>query len=108
MGWIYLSLAGLFEIGFTSTLKLSEGFTRLWPSLLFMVFAVLSLGLLTLAMKTIPLGTAYAVWTGVGALGTVIIGILFFGDPVSFGRVFFLTTLIISLIGLKLVSEPSA
>jgi quaternary ammonium compound-resistance protein SugE len=107
MGWIYLTLAGLFEIGVTSTLKLSDGFTKLWPSLIFIVFSLLSLGLLNLAMKTIPLGTAYAVWTGIGAFGTVSVGIVFFGDAVDTSRLFFLTTLIVSIIGLKLFSETT-
>ena len=107
MGWIYLSLAGLFEVGFTTTLKMSDGFSKLWPSLLFGVFAALSFWLLMLATKNIPLGTAYAVWTGIGAFGTAVIGILFFGDPVNLARVFFLTTLIISIIGLKFFSETA-
>jgi quaternary ammonium compound-resistance protein SugE len=105
MGWVYLSLAGLFEVGFTTSLKLSDGFSRLWPSLSFCLFAALSFWLLMLATKNIPLGTAYAVWTGIGAFGTALIGILFFGDPTNPARVFFLTMLIISIIGLKFFSE---
>ena len=104
MAWIYLLAAGLFEIGFTTFLKLSEGFTKLLPSLGFLVFSATSFWLLTIAMKTIPLGTAYAVWTGIGAFGTVIVGILFFNDPISFWRIFFLTVLVGSIVGLKLVS----
>ncbi len=104
MGWVYLVLAGVMEIGFTTCLKLSESFTKLWPSVAFMVCALSSLGLLTLAMKTIPLGTAYAVWTGIGAFGTAIVGIVFYGDPHDVSRLIFLTTLIVSIIGLRLVS----
>lgn len=104
MAWTLLCVAGLFEVGFTTSLKLSEGFTRTLPSILFLVFATVSFALLTIAMKAIPLGTAYAVWTGIGAFGTVIVGFVFFKDPVSFWRIFFLAVLIASIIGLKLVS----
>ncbi|WP_137718534.1 DMT family transporter [Methylobacillus flagellatus] len=104
MSWLLLLLAGLFEVGFTTCLKLSEGFTRLWPTLGFVVFAAISFWLLTRATATIPLGTAYAVWTGIGALGTVIVGIVAFGDPAGTLRILFLLLLIASIIGLKLVS----
>lgn len=104
MGWIYLLLAGLFEIGFTLALKLSEGFSKLWPSVAFVVLGAVSFLLLTRAINTIPLGTAYAVWTGIGAIGTVLVGIIWFGDPASGLRLFFLATLLCSLVGLKLVS----
>ncbi|HYG12721.1 MAG TPA: multidrug efflux SMR transporter [Methylophilaceae bacterium] len=104
MSWLYLLLAGLFEIGFTTCLKLSESFSRLWPSLGFLLCAVASFWLLTRAIQTIPLGTAYAVWTGIGAFGTALIGILVFGEPATALRLVFLTLLIGSIIGLKLVS----
>jgi quaternary ammonium compound-resistance protein SugE len=104
MAWVYLGLAGLFEIGFAVMLKMSDNFSRLWPSLFFVIFAGLSFFLLTRAMQTIPLGTAYAVWTGIGAVGTVMLGVVLFDDPASFWRLFFISTLIFSLIGLKLVS----
>ncbi|MFQ5656397.1 MAG: DMT family transporter [Candidatus Methylomirabilales bacterium] len=104
MAWIYLVGAGLFEIGFTTFLKLSEGFTKLLPSLAFLLFSAISFWLLTVSMRTIPLGTAYAVWTGIGAFGTAIIGILFFNDPINFWRIFFLTLLVGSIVGLRLVS----
>jgi quaternary ammonium compound-resistance protein SugE len=103
-GWAYLVLAGVMEIGFTTCLKLAGTFTKLWPSLAFMVCALSSLGLLTLALKTIPLGTAYAVWTGIGAFGTAVVGMVFYGDPHDIYRLFFLTMLIVSIIGLRLVS----
>ena len=105
MAWAYLILAGLFEVGFTTSLKFSEGFTRLAPSLAFLVTSGLSFWLLTRALQTIPLGTAYAVWTGLGAVGTAIVGILVFKDPATFGRLFFLALIIASVIGLKLVSS---
>ena len=107
MGWVYLVLAGMMEIGFTSFLKLSDTFTKLWPSVGFVVFSLASFGLLTLAMKTIPLGTAYAVWTGIGAFGTAVVGMIYYGDPHDIYRLFFLTTLIMSIIGLRLVSGAS-
>jgi quaternary ammonium compound-resistance protein SugE len=104
MGWTYLILAGVFEIGFTTFMKMSEGFTRGWPTGSVVVSAILSLWLLNLALQTIPLGTAYAVWTSIGAFGTAVVGMVFFHDPVSAGRMFFLFLLIASVIGLKLVS----
>ncbi|MBU1642637.1 multidrug efflux SMR transporter [bacterium] len=104
MGWLFIIAAGIFEIGFTSFLKLSEGFTRPLPSIGFLVFGAISFYLLTLGMKSIPLGSAYAVWTGIGAFGTAIMGMIFFGDPVTAWRLFFLLTLVGSIIGLKMVS----
>ena len=83
MAWIYPLAAGLFEVGFTTFLKLSEGFTKLLPSHGFLVFSAISFWLLTIAAKAIPLGAAYAVWTGMGPFDTAIVGILFFGDPIS-------------------------
>ena len=104
MGWTYLILAGVFEIGFTTFMKMSESFTRGGPTGSFVVSAILSFWLLNLSVQTIPLGTAYAVWTSIGAFGTAIVGMVFFNDPVSAGRLFFLFLLIASVIGLKLVS----
>lgn len=103
MAWLYLVIAGLFEVGFTTFLKLSEGFTRFWPSVTFLMLAILSFTSLSLSLKTIPLGTAYAVWTGIGAFGTAVIGIAYFGESTEFWRVFFLLCLILSIIGLKFV-----
>ena len=93
-----------FEIGFTTFLKLSDDFSRLWPTIFFLLFALASFWLLNKALQGVPLGTAYAVWTGIGAFGTAIIGILAFGDPVTSWRLFFLILLIASIIGLQLVS----
>jgi len=102
--WVYLLAAGFAEMGFTSFMKLSNGFQR-WPyDVLFAICALLSFGLLNLSTRSLSLGTAYAVWTGMGAFGTAIVGILFFGDPMGVGRLFFLATLIGSIIGLKFVS----
>ncbi len=105
MSWALLVLAGLFEIGFASTLKLTDGFTKLWPTLIFTVCIVLSFLLLNKALKEIPIGTAYAVWTGIGAAGTAIIGILVYKEPSTALRLFFIATLIGSIIGLKLATK---
>ncbi|ACT50367.1 DMT family transporter [Methylovorus glucosotrophus] len=104
MSWILLILAGLFEIGFTTYLKLSDTFSKPWPTLGFIVCAGISFWLLMQATRDIPLGTAYAVWTGIGVLGTVIIGIVVFNDPLSPLRLLFLVLLIGAIVGLKAVS----
>ncbi len=108
MNWIILIIAGLFEVGFTTCLgkaKESSGTTAtLWIVGFFISLAV-SMYLLYKASQTLPLGTAYAVWTGIGAVGTVIVGILFFKEPAEFWRLFFLATLIGSIVGLKAVSS---
>lgn len=102
MPWIYLLLAGLFEIFFTITLKFTEGFTRLIPSIITIVFIALSFFCVSQAMRVIPIGTAYAVWAGIGAAGTVICGILFFGDSYNFVRLLSLFLIIAGIFGLKL------
>ena len=104
MSWAYLLFAGLFEVGFASTLKLTDGFTKLWPTLIFTVCIVLSFLLLNKALKDIPIGTAYAVWTGIGAAGTAIVGILVYKEPATALRLFFIVTLVGSIIGLKLAT----
>jgi quaternary ammonium compound-resistance protein SugE len=102
--WVALILAGVFEIGFTSFLKLSEDFTKWLYTGLFLISAAISFSLLSISLKTIPLGTAYAIWTGIGAAGTALIGMIFFKDPISVGRIVFLLLLIGSAAGLKMVS----
>ncbi len=104
MGWIYLLIAGLLEVGFTTCLKYAEGFTRFWPSVGFLVAATASFVFLTLAIRTVPLGNAYAVWTGIGAVGTAIVGIVMFGDPATPLRLLFLAVIIGGVAGLKMVS----
>ena len=104
MGWVYVVAAGFFEIAFTTAMKMSEGFSRLYPTLFFVLFSIASFFLLVRSLTSLPLGTAYAVWTGIGAFGTAFIGILYFKEPATVGRIFFLLTLIGSVIGLKLVS----
>jgi quaternary ammonium compound-resistance protein SugE len=104
MGWVLLGVAGALEVGFTTALKYAEGFTKLWPSLVFLVAYAGSAWFLSQAIKTIPIGTAYAVWTGIGAVGTAVIGIALFGEPATALRVLFLAVIVGGIIGLKLVS----
>lgn len=107
MNWIILIIAGLCEVGFTYCLgraKDVSGIEYLAWMAGFLLFTVLSMGLLAKATQSIPLGTAYPVWTGIGAVGTVIIGIIFFKEPATFARIFFISTLILSIVGLKAVS----
>ncbi len=103
MPWIYLLLAGLFEIGFAMGLKYSQGFTRLWPSLGTAAAAAISLWLLTQALRTLPVGTAYAIWTGIGALGVAVLGIFLFGDSASWPRLACIGLIVAGVVGLKLV-----
>lgn len=107
MNWIYLIVAGLFEVLFTTCLgkakELNGSEAYIWYAG-FGISLVVSMGLLMKATQTLPLGTAYAVWTGIGAVGTVLVGILVFKDPATFWRMFFISTLIASIIGLKVVS----
>ena len=105
MSWIYLVIAGLFEVGFTTFLKLSNNFSDLKYSIGFFISISLSFLLLNKAIQTIPIGTAYAVWTGIGAVGTVISGIFLFSESSEFWRLFFISTLVFSIIGLKFVSS---
>ena len=108
MNWIILIVAGLCETGFAFCLgkaKEASGLNAAYWYLGFIIFLTISMILLVKAVQTLPVGTAYAVWTGIGAVGTVIVGIMFFREPAEFWRLFFLTTLILSLVGLKFVSE---
>ncbi|OCX24441.1 molecular chaperone [Stutzerimonas xanthomarina] len=102
MSWIILFFAGLFEIGWAVGLKYTEGFTRLVPTSLTVAAMAISVGLLGLAMKSLPLGTAYAIWTGIGAVGTVIAGIILFGESVSLFRLGSVLLICTGLVGLKL------
>ena len=102
MSWIILLLAGLFEVGWAVGLKYTDGFTRPLPTLLTVTAMLISLGLLGLAMKELPLGTAYAIWAGVGAVGTVIAGIILFGEAVTLMRLASVALIVCGLLGLKL------
>ncbi|MCC6143333.1 MAG: quaternary ammonium compound efflux SMR transporter SugE [Candidatus Hydrogenedentes bacterium] len=105
MNWILLIIAGLLEVGWAIGLKYSEGFTRLWPSVFTLLTMALSFFLLATAMRTLPVGTAYAVWTGIGAVGTVILGIFCFGESASLGRLACVALIIAGIAGLKLVTK---
>jgi len=104
MPWAILVLAGMFEIGWAIGLKYTDGFTKLWPTVGTVVSMAVSLGLLGIAMKSLPVGTAYAVWVGVGAVGTAILGIVLLGEPANAGRMISLGLIVAGIIGLKLAS----
>ena len=105
MGWIYLLIAGVLECLWAIGLKYSDGFTRLWPSLITAALIVVSLGLLSLAMRTIPVGTAYAVWSGIGASAPAVVGILFMQEPGDLIRMGCIGMIIAGVVGLKLFGE---
>lgn len=105
MAWVYLFIAGLLECGWAIGLKFTEGFTKLWPSVFTLVAMVVSFGLLSLSLKSIPVGTAYAVWTGIGAVGVAILGMIFFNEPRDGARVVCILLVVIGLIGLRVLSE---
>ncbi|WP_411819045.1 quaternary ammonium compound efflux SMR transporter SugE [Hyphococcus formosus] len=102
MAWLILVLAGLFEVGWAVGLKYTEGFTRLWPTLGTVAAMVISMALLGLALRSLPLGTAYAVWTGIGTIGTVIFGIIFFAEQADIARLFCVALIVAGIVGLKL------
>jgi quaternary ammonium compound-resistance protein SugE len=104
MDWILLLVAGLLEVGWAVGLKYTEGFTRLWPSLWTAASMVASLALLAVALKTIPVGTGYAVWTGVGAAGTALLGIVLFAEPATAARLGSIALIVAGIVGLKLVT----
>ncbi|HSH87928.1 MAG: quaternary ammonium compound efflux SMR transporter SugE [Methylophilus sp.] len=104
MAWFILVIAGLFEVGWAIGLKYTEGFSKLWPTVGTVLAMVISLGLLGIAMKTLPVGTAYAIWVGVGAIGTVILGMVLFGEPVTMLRIGSLVLIVAGIIGLKLAA----
>lgn len=106
MPWILLVIAGLFEVAWAIGLKYTEGFTRLWPSVGTLAAMALSVILLGLAMRTLPVGTAYAVWTGIGAVGTVILGIVLFAEPANAARLACVGLIVAGILGLKLTSTP--
>jgi quaternary ammonium compound-resistance protein SugE len=102
MSWALLVIAGLFEIGWAIGLKYTEGFTRLWPSVGTALAMVVSVVLLAFAMRTIPVGTAYAIWTGIGAAGTVALGIVLFNEPATVARLLCVGLIVSGIVGLKL------
>lgn len=104
MNWFILVVAGLFEIGWAVGLKCTEGFTRLWPTVGTVLSMIISLGLLGIAMKSLPVGTAYAVWVGVGAVGTAILGIVLLGESANPMRLLSLCLIVAGIVGLKLAT----
>ena len=104
MAWTILLIAGIFEIGWAIGLKYTDGFTRLWPTVGTVLAMVLSVVLLGLAVKSLPVGTAYAVWTGIGAVGTATLGIVLLGEPANAGRLVSLGLIVAGIVGLKLVT----
>ena len=104
MAWVFLGIAGIMEVFWSTCLKLSEGFTKLGFSALTVIGMLISVGLLSQAMKTLPLGTAYGIWTGIGALGAVLVGLVLFKEPATAGRMFFAALLLIGIVGLKITS----
>jgi quaternary ammonium compound-resistance protein SugE len=104
MAWILLLIAGLLEVGWAIGLKYTEGFTRLWPSVFTIAAMAGSMVLLGLAMKSLPVGTSYAIWVGVGAIGTALLGIVLFAEPATAGRLISLALILAGIVGLKLAS----
>jgi quaternary ammonium compound-resistance protein SugE len=102
MHWVVLFIAGLFEIAWAVGLKYSDGFSKLWPSVFTVTSMIISMGLLAYSVKHLPVGTAYAVWTGIGAVGTAILGMFLFNESKEFIRIFFIFLIIVGIVGLKL------
>jgi quaternary ammonium compound-resistance protein SugE len=105
MAWLYLIVAGLLEVGWAVGLKYTEGFSRLWPSVFTVACMIASMALLAAAVRTLPLGTAYAVWTGIGTVGAVLFGIFFLSEPTSALRLLCLTMIVGGIVGLKLAGS---
>lgn len=105
MAWVYLIVAGIFEIGWAMGLKYTDGFSRLWPSVWTALSMVLSVWLLAIALRTIPVGTGYAVWTGIGATGTAVAGMILFGESRAVIRIASIVVIMAGIVGLKLSTE---
>lgn len=105
MAWFLLFIAGIFEVGWAIGMKYTEGFTKLIPSVLTLASMFLSVYLLSMAIKEIPIGTAYAVWTGIGIAGTSVLGILIFHEPVEVLKIVFISMILIAVVGLKVISN---
>ena len=108
MAWLLVIVAGMLETGFAVCLKLSHGFTRLWPTVAFCIFALGSFGLLTLSLKKLDVGPAYAVWTGIGAAGTALVGMLFLGEPAQLLRMLSIGLIVVAVAGLQLSGSAHA
>jgi quaternary ammonium compound-resistance protein SugE len=108
MAWFLLVGAGLLEIVWATALKYSEGFSRIWPGAIAVVAAILSIVMLSIALKSLPVGTAYAVWVGIGAVGVALAGIIFLGEGASFARLAFLALILIGIVGLRIVEVDAS
>lgn len=107
MNWIILFIAGLFEVAWAIGLKYTEGFTKLLPSVFTVVCMIISMGLLAYAVKHLPVGTAYAIWTGIGAVGTAVLGMILFNESKELVRIFFIFLIVVGIVGLKIFSFPT-
>jgi quaternary ammonium compound-resistance protein SugE len=105
MAWALLVIAGLLEAAWAIGLKYAQGFTKLWPSIFTLIGIIASMYLLAVAARTLPIGTAYAVWVGIGTFGAIVLGIVFLGESVSPARIFFLAMLLIAIVGLKFTAQ---
>ena len=105
MAWFILFIAGIFEIAWAVGLKYSDGLSKFWPSVFTIVCLVISMGMLAFAVRSLPVGTAYAVWTGIGAVGTVILGMVLFNEPKDLARIFFIGMILAGIIGLKFFTK---
>ncbi|GAB1372457.1 quaternary ammonium compound efflux SMR transporter SugE [Candidatus Kapaibacterium sp.] len=105
LNWIILAVAGLFEVGWAVSMKYSNGFTDLKWSLITIILLIISMALLAFSLKSLPVGTAYAVWTGIGSVGTALLGIFLFRESAEFWRIFFISLIVIGIIGLKVVTK---
>jgi quaternary ammonium compound-resistance protein SugE len=105
MNWLILFIAGLFEVAWAVSLKYSEGFTKIVPSVLTIAFLGISMALLGYSLKSLPMGTAYGIWTGIGAVGTAILGIVLFNESKDFLRIFFICLIVAGIVGLKFVNK---
>jgi len=108
MQWLILFVAGLFEVAWAIGLKYTEGFSKLWPSVFTIACMIISMGLLAYSVKHLPIGTAYAIWTGIGAVGTAILGIILFNESKELVRIFFIFLIVVGIIGLKIFSDQSS
>lgn len=108
MHWIVLFVAGLFEVAWAIGLKYTEGFSKLWPSVFTIVCMIISMGLLAYAVKHLPIGTAYAIWTGIGVVGTAVLGIILFNESKELIRIFFIFLIVVGIVGLKIYSGQSS
>jgi quaternary ammonium compound-resistance protein SugE len=108
MYWIILFIAGLFEVGWAIGLKYTEGFSKFWPSVFTVACMVISMGGLAYAVKQLPVGTAYAVWTGIGAVGTAVLGIILFNESKELVRIFFIFIIVVGIVGLKVFSGQTS